>query len=263
MNENKKFSMASSANLNPMKKRTSHHHRLSAHSARILLSLHRSINVFTSCAPVRPTYFSFRTKRIRIPNLHVAVYLCHECEEHHDFPSAPHTEDEYFNVDDSGLTGNTPLGSSFVYQDDQQGDEGENDSEAVEGGQAEEDEGALDEAGEGEQGEEGEDEEDEEDEANPPVPESVAGSEAPAEDGATISSHRSWHTLLVFQNQVAEEEPEHDSSSQGAHDHIDLKPSGNLGPDADDKVARLESRIESLESHMNELKEMLAELLAR
>jgi hypothetical protein len=204
--------------------------------------------------------------RIRIPNLHAAVYLCHECEEHHDFPSNSRTEDEYFNVDDSGLTGNTPLGSSFVYQDDQQGDEGQNDSEAVEGGQNEEDERALDEGGEGEQDEEGEDKEDEEHEANPPAAKSVARSEAPAEDGAKISSHRLWHTLIVFQNQVAkvaEEEPEHDSSSQGAQDQIDLKPSGNLGPDADDKVARLESRIGGLESRMNELKEMLAELLAR
>ena len=107
--------------------------------------------------------------------------------------------------------------------------------------------------------EEGEDVDDEEHEA---APESVAGSDAPAE--ATIASHRSWDTLLVFHNQTAEEEPEHDSSSQTTHERVGSKPNGRLGAgDADDRVARLESRIEGLESHMGELKEMLAELLAR
>ncbi|KAJ2917119.1 hypothetical protein MD484_g3313, partial [Candolleomyces efflorescens] len=168
-----------------------------------------------------------------------SVYLCHECEEHHEFPSDPHTEDEYFDVDDSEPTGDTPVGSSYVYQDDEE-DEADDD-------------------GGGEVDEEGEDDDNEEHEA---VPESVAGSDAPAE--ATIASHRSWHTLLVFHNQTAEEEPEHESSSPTTHERVGSKPNGRLGAgDADDRVARLESRIEGLESHMGELKEMLAELLAR
>ncbi|RXW24392.1 hypothetical protein EST38_g1492 [Candolleomyces aberdarensis] len=189
------------------------------------------------------------------------VYLCHECEDHHDFPGDAHTEDEYFDFADTELAGSTPLGSSFTYQDDQQDDGGENDEGGEEGGE-EEDE--NDEGSEEAGGEEGEDEDEDQDQEHGANPQG-AESEAPDQEGATTSSHRSWHTLVVFQDKIAEDESEFHSSGQGVHQQVDPKPRENLGsgPDGEDRVARLESRIDSLESHMNQLKEMLAELLAR
>ena len=44
---------------------------------------------------------------------------------------------------------------------------------------------------------------------------------------------------------------------------VDYDPTCNIGPNGDDKISRLESRIENLEINMNQVKEMLGEVLAR
>lgn len=181
------------------------------------------------------------SKRVSI--FPVDVYLCQECEEHHDFSGDPHTEGDYFAITDTPLVGYTPLASSYAYQDEHEDEEGEEEGEAHDG------------EGEGDEG----DGEGQQNEVDPP--ESVVDSE---EAGPTTASHRSWHTLLLFQDQVAEEDSEFNPSGQGAPGPIHhAEDSGNLGPHEDDRVARLEARMDGLESHMNELKEMLAELLAR
>jgi hypothetical protein len=69
---------------------------------------------------------------------------------------------------------------------------------------------------------------------------------------ATTAFHRSSHTLLVFQDRRVPKSVD-----------LNVNASGSIVPNGDDKVSSLESRIENLEFHMNEVKEMLAEVLAR
>jgi hypothetical protein len=73
-----------------------------------------------------------------------------------------------------------------------------------------------------------------------------------SEEEATTAFHRSWHTLLVLQDRRVSKSVD-----------LNVNASGNVVPNGDDKVSSLESRIENLEFHMNEVKEMLAEVLAR
>ncbi|RXW20791.1 hypothetical protein EST38_g5070 [Candolleomyces aberdarensis] len=121
--------------------------------------------------------------------------------------SDPHTEDEYFDFADTALVGDMPFGSSFAYQGVQQDDEGESDEGGEEGG---DEEGENDEGGEEAGCQKG------------------TGSEAPNQGSATTSSHRSWHTLLVFQDKIAKDGSGLHSSCQGVQQQLVMAASAIL-----------------------------------
>ena len=182
--------------------------------------------------------------------------MCQSCAEKNDFPGDPHSEEDYLEDESPDATSDT---GNLEEEGTEAGDEGTGEKAddpdadiAVEG--PSDDEGAG--------GDEGSDQGEDKIDVQSAIsgthpPESVVSTQ---QEGDAEENHRRWHTMVVIPISVAGSEHQ-PSNAEG----LSVQPANpqNETPVEEDRIAKLENRIEGIEKNVSQLKELLLELLDR